>query len=440
MKTSPYLMAALLLTLALPTLGADGDWPMWRRDSALTGYQPTPGAMAKEPRVLARLFLGASPGTATLADLLGSGRDSEVLVLAGARLAAYGADGERLWESRPQGYVLDHVEWVEDLDGDGRNEVVALAGRMGGTRQAYLILDGRSGERRAAIDFITGDFGWKGLCGAYLSDAKGKQIFLVTSMRQAAGDAPPELTPPGSPHLARPVANGEFSLWAYDGQDVHRRWTRTPKEYYVEYPAVLVGDLTGTGRLRAVVDSWCHVWNIDLATGEIASHTTWDPGGANGRHYGFTRLLDVDGDGKLDFVNLALTKHIDVLRNDGGKLVHAWTHAWPDTVTTEVRLLRWPGEPIVDLDCEGRPEVVAALFDGQADRRWHLKVYEAANGDAAGRDPRRGAAGDLPAVGQGGRFGPAVRPDPFPPGRSSGVLRGPAGAGHPSRVCSTREG
>src|SRR4051812_28567810 len=181
----------LVLFLASPGLGADGDWPMWRHDMSLTGYQPAPGAMSKDPRILARHSLGASPGTATFADLLGSGREAELLVVAGARLAAYGADGKPLWEARPPGYVPDHVEWVEDLDGDGRNEVVALAGQMGGTRQAYLILDGRIGEVRAAIDFITGDFGWKGLCGAYIPGTKGKQIVLVTSMRQAVADAPP---------------------------------------------------------------------------------------------------------------------------------------------------------------------------------------------------------------------------------------------------------
>ncbi|HEY2429035.1 MAG TPA: hypothetical protein VGI06_08905 [Acidimicrobiales bacterium] len=154
-----FLPVAFLLALASPALGADGNWAMWRHDRILTGYQPAPGRMASEPRILATHSLGASPGSATFVDLLGSGRDAEVLVLAGARLAAYRSDGQRLWESAMAGYVLDHVEWVEDLDGDGRNEVVALAGRMGGTRQAYLILDGRSGAQRAAIDFITGDFG-----------------------------------------------------------------------------------------------------------------------------------------------------------------------------------------------------------------------------------------------------------------------------------------
>jgi hypothetical protein len=386
MKTASYLIAVAcwLLAYSASAPGADGDWPMWRHDPALTAYQPTPGAMASEPRVLARHSLGATPGTATFADLLGSGRDAEVLVLAGARLAAYDSAGKRLWESRPEGYVLDRVGWVVDLDGDGANEVITLAGQMGGTRQAYLILNGRTGAWRAAIDFVTGDFGWRGLCGAYLPGRKGRQIVLVTSMRQAAGDAPPELTPPGSAHRARPVSKGEFALWAFDGQEARRRWSRTPEEFNVEYPAVLVGDLTGPGRPRAVIDSWCHVWSLDLTTGEIASHTTWDPGEANQRHYGFNRLIDVDGDGRLDFVNLALTKHIDVLRNDGGRFVHAWTRAWPDPVTTEARSLRWPGEPVVDLDGDGKPEIVAGLFDGRTDRRWHLLLFDATTGTPKG--------------------------------------------------------
>src|SRR4051794_32062797 len=79
---------AFLVALATTALGADGDWPMWRHDTSLTAYQPAPGAMAGEPRVLARHFVGAGTGATTFADLLGSGRDSEVLVLAAARLAA----------------------------------------------------------------------------------------------------------------------------------------------------------------------------------------------------------------------------------------------------------------------------------------------------------------------------------------------------------------
>lgn len=60
---------------------------------------------------------------------------------------------------------------------------------MGGTRQAYVILDARTGKTRAVIDFLTGDFGFTGLCDAYVPGRAGKQIFLVTSCRQGAGAA-----------------------------------------------------------------------------------------------------------------------------------------------------------------------------------------------------------------------------------------------------------
>jgi hypothetical protein len=357
---------------------------MWRHDTALTAYQPLPAAMTGEPRVLASHVVGTGPGVPTFADLLGTGKDAEVLVVARARLSAYDSSGKRLWEFVPQGYVLGQVEWVDDLDGDGRNEVVALAGRMGGTRQAYLILEGTTGRLRASIAINTGDFGWRGLCGAYRPDLKGKQVFLVTSMRQEARDPPAALTPPGRAHQAIAASNGQFALWSYDGKAVEQRWAWTPQEHGVEYAEVLVADLEGNGRLRGIVSSWCHVWNLDLATGALVTHTAWDPQGANPRHYGLNRLVDVDGDGRLDFVNVALTKHIDVLRNVEGKLRHAWTHAWPDTVTTEARSLRWPTDPVVDLDGDGKLEIVASLFDGLADQRWHVGLWDAATGAPKG--------------------------------------------------------
>src|SRR5581483_283262 len=146
------------------------------------------------------------------------------------------------------------------------------------------------------------------------------------------------------------------------------------------YPSVTVADLNGDGHFHGVVDSWCHVWNIDLATGAAVSHATWNPQGANERHYGWCELVDVDGDGKLDFVNLSMTKHVDVLRNTGGKLQLAWTHGWPDTVTTEARALRIPSDPVMDLEGDGHKEIVSALFDGLTDKRWHMSVVDAATG------------------------------------------------------------
>ncbi|HEY1376357.1 MAG TPA: FG-GAP-like repeat-containing protein [Gemmataceae bacterium] len=346
-----------------------GDWPMWRHDGRLTGYQPLAGGMARPPRVVAKHFLGASPGIRTRADLVGAGRRQDWLVVARGRLAAFDHNGRPLWTSDTPGYDIAQVCWVDDLDGDRANEVVVRAGHVGGTRLAYVILDAKTGKARAAIDFLSGDFGFTGLCGAYVPGRAGKQIFLVTSARQGAGVAPAQ--------------TGEFSLWALDGGQAKRLWSHVPSEFQVLYPAVMVAELAPKepGKVFGVVNSWCHVWSFELATGRVVSHETWDSHSASARHYGWNELVDVDGDGAPDFVNVSLTKHVDVLRNDGtGRLRLAWSHGWDDVITTEKRALRPISNGVVDVDGDGKAEVIAGLFDGLGDGRWHLFVWDAVTG------------------------------------------------------------
>lgn len=343
---------------------------MYRQNGRMIGYQPLPGAIAQPPRVVAKHFLGASSGSRTMVDLHGSGHAQDSLVVARGKLSAFDPDGKPIWTSDAAGYDISEVKWIDDLDGDGRNEIVALAGHVGGTRLAYVILDPRNGKKLAAIDFSTGDFGFTGLCGAYVAGAKGKQIFLVTSDRQSEKGWPP-------------TQMGEFSLWTFDGKEAKRAWSYVPTEFVIYYPAVMAAELEprSPGKFFGVVDSWCHVWSIDLASGHVVSHENWDSHSASPRQYGWNELVDVDADGALDFVNVSQTKHVDVLRNDGtGKLRLAWSHGWTDVITTEKRALRPISNGILDVDGDGKKEVIAGLFDGLGDNRWHLFIRDAVDG------------------------------------------------------------
>ena len=76
-------LSNLLSTAALAA--AEGEWPMWRHDARLTGYQPLPSAMRQAPRVLARYFVGAEQGTPTFADLRGTGKKEDIIIAARAR-------------------------------------------------------------------------------------------------------------------------------------------------------------------------------------------------------------------------------------------------------------------------------------------------------------------------------------------------------------------
>lgn len=353
-----------------------GDWPMWRHDGRLTGYQPLAGNFTRAPRIAANYSLGSSPGVRTMADLGAVGKKSDSLVCARGRVAAFDSHGKPIWTSDTPGYDITQIQWIEDLDGDGKNEVVALAGHAGGTRLAYVILDAATGRKRGAIDFLTGDYGFTGLCGAYVPGRKGKQIFLVTSCRQPPQGSMTQL--------------GEFSLWAFDGAKADRLWAYDPTEFNIYYPAVMAAELDpkSPGRFFGVVDSWSHVWSIDLSTGKIVSHETWDTHSSSPRQYGWNQLIDVDGDGALDFVNVSMTKHVDVLRNDGnGRLKFAWSHGWSDVITTEKRALRPISDGILDVDGDGKMEVIAGLFDGLGDNRWHLYVWDAATGAVKAEEP-----------------------------------------------------
>jgi len=362
-----YSLIGEFLMLATALFAYSGDWTMWRHDGLLTGYQPLNGNIKTPPKIIASHFLGSGTGAIIPADLSGNGIKQEYLVVARSRIFAYDSGGKQIWESNPPGYWLQQIVYVDDLDADGKSEIVALAGDLGGTRWAFLILDSKTGNLLASYHFNQGQFGYSHFCGAYVSGIQKKQILLVTSGKQS---------PNGGWET-----HGRIMLLQYGDKQILPLWNFEPNEYAIEYPATLIGDLTGQGRSQVVVDSWCHVWNVDLNTGELLSHTTWDPEGANQRHYGWNQLVDVSGDGRLDFVNVSLTKHVDVLRCDeDGKLSLSWTHAWPDPVTTESRSIVCPADPIADIDGDGAKEIVTGLFDGLTDNRWHLFAFDAITG------------------------------------------------------------
>src|SRR4051794_14933535 len=81
-----------------------GDWPMWRHDGGIVGYQPLAGAMKSEPRVAAKYFVAASAGASTAADLHGGGKKTDLLTCARGKIFAFDEQGKQMWQGDTAGY------------------------------------------------------------------------------------------------------------------------------------------------------------------------------------------------------------------------------------------------------------------------------------------------------------------------------------------------
>lgn len=141
--TSPGLKSAAWL-LALTTLASAGDaradWPAARHDAKRTGVADGASDIEK-PIVAWSAYLGGRISAASLLvrDLDGDGK-GEIIYCSGGVVSAKRADDSLVWSTRIFG--AGAFGGIEDLDGDGKAEVIAY------TRQGAWVLDLATGALR----------------------------------------------------------------------------------------------------------------------------------------------------------------------------------------------------------------------------------------------------------------------------------------------------
>jgi hypothetical protein len=356
------IMASFCASSALA--GASGDWPAPRHDSRLTARQSCLGTLRAAPAVLTRTPVAA--GRAHLVPFASApgGVVDRALAVTDGTLRCYALAGKLLWVSHPPGLNFESINAIEDLDGDGRVEIAAAAGRPGSPFGAALLVDAASGELLWRYDVEPMSYSWFYNIGHFLPQGVGKQLVVLEH-----GYPPDKLNgymvlfefpAPGKPPVAR---------WRYDF------------DRYTCFPSLLQSDVDGDGIQELCVETHSRMWVLDALSGAVKQFVQWDVAPANVRSYGLVKFQDLNGDGREDFLCIAnFAQHHEVLLNEDGKLRLAWVYGWDNSVTTSKIATTWAEPPVADADGDGRLEVVLSMFNADGDARWVMRVYDAVTG------------------------------------------------------------
>ncbi len=371
MKALHLSMAGLFLMAAAANAGtAPGDWPEPRQNQYLTCVQPLAGRMSVPPALLARYDLGRSRPSVRRKATLPDGTEVELCLLSGA-LQCYAVSGEKVWECHPKGLNLDQIVEIGDFDGDSSVEIALQAGRPAQPFGAACLVSLEDGALLWRYNVEPMSYAWYFHIGHYLPDTSQKQFVVIMH------GYPPDKD------------NGYIVLFEFleGGHAPKLKW-RYDFDKYTCFPSLLQTDLDGDGIDELAVESHSRMWFLDAHTGELKHFATWDVSPANVRSYGFVKFVDLNGNGREDFLCIAdFAQHHEVLLNEDGKMVQAWAHGWPESVTTGKVVTTWPDPPYADLDGDGRIEIVVSMFNSEGEGAWLVRAYDAVTGELEYRSP-----------------------------------------------------
>jgi outer membrane protein assembly factor BamB len=374
MRSSIRILRSPLVVLCLCVLvykatAASGDWPEPRQNAHLTGIQPLPGSMTSAPELLARFDLGRSQPSVSAVTL----PDGSVvgLTLVAGRLLCFEQSGALRWESHPAGLNYSAIVATEDLNGDGVSEVLLKAGRPAEPYGAAAMVSLEDGSLIWRYDVDPMSYAWYLYADHYLPDRPEKQLIVIMH-----GYPPDE-------------ENGYIALFGFDGDSglPVQQW-RYDFDAYTCFPSLLRTDLDRDGVKELAVETHSRMWFFDAVTGEMKHFAQWDVSPANMRSYGLVKFVDLDKDGREDFLCIAnFAQHHEVLLNVDGKMEKAWSYGWPESVTTGKVVTTWPEPPDVDVDGDGGFEIVVSMYNSEDDNAWLTRIYDAVTGELKYRIP-----------------------------------------------------
>ncbi|HRK35567.1 MAG TPA: VCBS repeat-containing protein, partial [Candidatus Hydrogenedentes bacterium] len=353
---------------------APGDWPEPRHNPQLTAIQPVSGTMKDAPTPAGRIDLGRTPPAITSVNF-GEGSASGLFIVAG-KLRCIDTNGNLRWESHPAGLNYESIVAHEDLDGDGKAEVLLQAGRPTQPFGAAVLVSLDDGAVLWQYDVEPMSYAWYLFADSYWPNDTKKQIVVLMHAY------PPDKD------------NGYITLFAFEGAASPVQKWRYAFEEYTCFPSLLRNDIDSDGVQEIVVQTHSRMWHLDAVTGVKKNHIHWDVSPGNERSYGLVKFTDVNKDGRNDFLCIAtFAQHHEVLLNKEGAFEKAWGYGWAESVTTGKVATTHPNEPDVDIDGDGAMEIVLSMYNSENESAWLTRIYDAVTGTLKYRVPGAIAVG-----------------------------------------------
>jgi len=173
-------------------------------------------------------------------------------------------------------------------------------------------------------------------------------------------------------------------LWAYDTGEPRLVW-ETDDFDDTWAPVVLVVDADADGQLDLAVATHYRILVFDGATGATTMQLQYH----GYRNYGWFGSADIDDDPYPEFAVVAdFSMHAEVIDNDGESLSLRWIRRIQPDPSQSTKVVRPPPTALVDLEGDGRFEVLYSIYDDAGDSQWHVVAVDALSGETAYDFPR----------------------------------------------------
>jgi hypothetical protein len=243
-----------------------------------------------------------------------------------------------------------------DLDGDGVLEKFSL-------KDKTITVTDLSGRRLWSLTVNGHPLGGNVRVGRLFPDRRGQQI-ISFSHRMDTGE-------------------GQGYCFSFDNgaQNGELAWTTGPLTSQYS-PTLIVDDVDGDGLPEIVTAPHYRVQIFSGQTGALKAEVPV----AKGRNYGILLSRPRPGRPQKDiYVVCDFVLHVECVRWENGKWIHAWGHKYLEDENAALpegrqKYIRVGPNPVTDLDGDGQDELAYMLVDAAKDDRWHLIVHDGQTG------------------------------------------------------------